>query len=208
MWPPLTGWSLLLFASLWWLASAPPNHHHHLSLPRWEYWHNSNTKHECEISRVHRWRAFCHHSLLVIHTHTHTRKHTRACASMSMHTHRFRRNDPTPSLNLVKRPPHIVRAKCCMRHKCGLSVWPLMCESKCSVWLVRHSYAWLHSRVHEDKATTNMNSSAHWSSERPGAVERPEESDRICKNLPVVDLAHVFIKSASEKQTKKTFISR
>ena len=39
-------------------------------------------EHECEISRVHRWHTFCHHSLLAMHTHTQIHMHVR----MSTHT--------------------------------------------------------------------------------------------------------------------------
>lgn len=56
---------------------------------------------ECEISRVHRWHTFCHHSLLVKHTHTQIHRHVQVHMKTDTHI----RLDPW------QRTTHIVRGQ-------------------------------------------------------------------------------------------------
>lgn len=116
----LTGWSLLLLASLWWLASVP----------------DENTGTTQTRTRVRNLPcAQMAHILspqLVSKAYPHA--NTQACASTheNGHTHK--------AWPLAKDHPYCPGPKCCIRHNCHRCMWPLKCEEKCTACLVEHSY--------------------------------------------------------------------
>lgn len=126
----LTGWSLLLFASLWWLASVP----------------DENTGTTQTRTRV--WNLPCAQMAsilspqLVSNTYPHANR--RACARTHHHARAQIRFWPSAG-DL----PYCPRRERSMRHNCRRCMRPLKCESKCTARLTEHSYGQLHSRMHE-----------------------------------------------------------